>query len=88
MIEITEEQRRQLDNGKTIDITDPETAQHYVVLRKDIYDRVQRLLYDDSEWTDDELRLQLARSAKDNGWDEPGMDAYDRYDEERRRRCR
>ena len=86
MIEITEEQRRQLDNGKTIHITDPETAQHYVVLRKDIYDRVQRLLCDDSEWTDDELRLQLARSAKDNGWDEPSMDAYDRYDEERRRR--
>jgi hypothetical protein len=44
-------------------------------------------LYDDSEWSDDELRLQLARSAKDNGWDEAGMDAYDRYDEEWRKRC-
>jgi hypothetical protein len=87
MIEITEEQRRQLDNGKAIDITDPQTATHYVVLRKDIYERVQRLLYDDSEWTNDELRLQLARSANDNGWDEPGMDAYDRYDEERRQQC-
>ena len=40
--------------------------------------------YDDSEWTAEELRLQLARSAKDNGWDEPGMDVYDLYDEELR----
>ncbi len=36
--------------------------------------------YDDSEWTEGELRLQLARSAKENGWDEPGMEAYDTYD--------
>jgi hypothetical protein len=43
--------------------------------------------YDDSEWADDDLRLQLARSAKDNGWEESGMEAYDRYDEELRKRC-
>jgi hypothetical protein len=78
MIELTDEQRRQLEDGKAVDITDPQTAQHYVVVRKDVYDRARRLLYDDSDWTDDELRLQLARSAKDNGWDEGGMDAYDR----------
>lgn len=30
---------------------------------------------------------QLARSAKDNGWDEPATDAYDRYDEELGKRC-
>jgi hypothetical protein len=87
MIELTEEQRRQLESGKAVDFTDPQTAQHYVVLRKDVYERVCRLLYDDSEWTEDELRVQLARSARDNGWDEAGMDAYDRYDEELRKRC-
>lgn len=40
--------------------------------------------FDDSEWTVEELRLQLACSAMDNGWEEPGMDAYDHYDENRR----
>ncbi len=84
MIELTEEQRHQLENGKAVDVTDAQTAQCYVVLKKDIYDRVRRLIYDDSDWSDEEMRLQLARSAKENGWDEPGMDAYDRYDEERR----
>jgi hypothetical protein len=85
MIELTEEQRQQLASGRAIDVTDPQTAQPYVILRKDVYERVRHLLYDDSEWTAEELRLQLARSAKDSGWDEAGMDAYDRYDEERRK---
>ena len=43
--------------------------------------------YDGSDWTVGDLRAQLARSAAANGWDEPGMDAYDRYDEERRPPC-
>jgi hypothetical protein len=87
MIELTEEQRQELESGKAVSVTDSQSAQDYVVLRKDVYDRVRQLLYDDSEWTEDELRLHLARSAKDNGWDEPGMQAYDHYDEELRKRC-
>jgi hypothetical protein len=59
-----------------------------VVLRKDVYERVRQLLYDDSDWTEDELRLQLARAARENGWEEAGMEAYDRYDEELRKQCR
>jgi hypothetical protein len=87
MIELTEEQRWQLETGQAVDVTDPQTAQRYVVLRKEVYERVRHLLYDDSEWAEDELRHQLARSAGDNGWDEAGMDAYDCYDQERRKRC-
>ncbi len=87
MIEFTDEQRQQLDSGKAVDVTDSQTAQRYVVLRQDVYEKVRHVLCVDSEWTDDELRLQLARSANDNGWNEPGMDAYDRYDEELRKRC-
>jgi hypothetical protein len=86
MIELTPEQRQQLESGEAVAVTDAETATPYVVLRKDVYDRVRALLYDDSEATHDELRAMLARSSAANGWDEPGMDAYDRYDEERR--CR
>jgi len=87
MIELTEAQRIQLEGGKAVDVSDAKTTQHYVILRKDVYERVRRLLYDDSDWTEDEQRLMLARSAKGNGWDEPGMDIYDRYDEERKKRC-
>ncbi len=88
MIELNEEQRRQLENGQAVEVADPRTAKPYVLLRKDVYERVHRLLGDDLEWTEDDLRLLLARSAEDNGWNEAGMDAYDRYDEELRKRCR
>jgi hypothetical protein len=87
MIELTEEQRRQVESGRAVDVTDPQTARPYVLLRKDVFERVQHLLADDSEWTPEELRQQLARSSAANGWDEPAMDAYDRYDEERRPPC-
>jgi hypothetical protein len=87
MIELTPEQRQRLDLGQAVEIIDSETACPYVVLRKEVYDRVQRLLYDDSEWTEDELRAVLAQSSQGNGWDEPAMEAYDRYDEERSKRC-
>jgi hypothetical protein len=83
MIELTPEQRQRLQHGEAVSVTDPETATPYVVLRKDVFDRVRALLCDDSEATHDELRAMLARSSAANGWDEPGMDAYDRYDEER-----
>ncbi len=80
MIELTDAQRQQLKSGKAVEVTDQQTAQLYVVLRKDVYERLQHLLYDDSDWTHDEMRLLLARSAKDNGWDEAGMEAYDQKD--------
>ena len=84
MIELTPEERRELDQGRAVAVTDSETATAYVVLRQDVYERVRSLLYDDGEATADELRAMLARSSSANGWDEPGMDAYDRYDEGRR----
>jgi hypothetical protein len=87
MIELTEEQKRQLESGRAVEVTDSGTARPYVILSRDLYERVRQFLFDDSEWTVDELRLALARSAADNGWDEPGMDAYDHYDEELSRRC-
>ncbi len=86
MIELSEDQRQRLHNGKAVDVVDSQSAETFVLLRKDVYERVRNLLYDDSEWTADDLRFQLARSAKENGWDEPGMEAYDRYDEELRKR--
>lgn len=85
MITINEEQRQRLLSGKAIDVTDSETDQHYIVLGKEVYERIRHMLYDDSEWSQDELRSQLARSAKESGWNEPGMDAYDNYDEEARK---
>ena len=87
MILLTKDQRRELENGHAVDVTDAGTSRPYVVLPKDVYERVRYLLYDDLDRTAEQLRQALARSAKENGWQEPGMEAYDRYDEERAKRC-
>jgi hypothetical protein len=46
--------------------------------RTDIFGRIRGVLGDD--WTHEEMLLALARSCKENGWDEPGTEAYDEYD--------
>jgi hypothetical protein len=66
MIELTEQQRQELSVPEPIAI-DPSTEKMYVLVRKSAYDRTKGLLHDNGEWTDDELRLSLARSADANG---------------------
>ncbi len=87
MIEFTEEQRQQLEDGQAVDVTDAQTARPYVVLRKDVFERVRQLLYDDADWTPEEQLRLLAESGKRAGWDDPAMDVYDHYDENRKKQC-
>ena len=47
----------------------------FVIVRSEIFDKVSALLEQDHQ----ELRMMLARSCEANGWDEPGMEAYDSY---------
>jgi hypothetical protein len=47
----------------------------YVIVRSEVFDQMKELLEADH----DDLRLMLARSMDANGWNEPGMDAYDSY---------
>lgn len=43
MIELSEEQRQELANPKPLAV-DPKTKQEYVLVRKDIYERLEALL--------------------------------------------
>jgi hypothetical protein len=83
MIELTEQQRQALTADESPTLVDPQTGEEYVLVRKRVYDRVRGLLYEAGDWTEQDLRALLARSASANGWDEPEMDAYDHYDEHR-----
>ncbi len=89
MIELTDQQRRELrqNNGHEVRVADPETGQQYVILPVEVYDRLKRLLYDDSDWTPEEQLRLLAESGKRAGWDDPDMDVYDNYDENRKKLC-
>ena len=89
MIELTEQQRQAIahatENPPTV--MDRTTQTAYVLVQKDVYERLLGAAYDGNDPGDEELRLRLARTSAANGWDEPDMEAYDRYDEERRKRC-
>lgn len=85
MIELTAEQRHSLTQGHEVPISDPDTSEEYILVRADIYRRLKNLIYDDTDWTPAEQLSLLAQSGKAAGWDEPEMDAYDNYDESRKR---
>jgi hypothetical protein len=57
MIELTEEQRRELGEPEPVAI-DPQTQQVYILVRKEAYERIKELLpCDDGSWTDEEMDL-------------------------------
>jgi hypothetical protein len=87
MIELTKEQRHAIAGAESPVVLDPETRQSYVLVRKELFDRIKALLYDDSEWTSDEQVTLLAESGRQAGWDAPEMDVYDNYDENRKKLC-
>ena len=72
---LTAEQKQAIEKGEAVPVTVDHTD--CILIRKDVYDSVRSLL-DDSEWPQEELRHQLAKSAEANGWNEPEMDDYDR----------
>ncbi len=63
MIELTEQQRGELEERQPALVRDPKTNEVYVLLRKDVYDRVRRIVQEVNERAD---------------WDDPAFDVYDR----------
>jgi hypothetical protein len=78
MTTLTQEQRQLLKQGgdEPLRLLDPETNQEYVLLQAEVYQRLQTLLED---LDPRELYPSLQRALRDEGWDEPHMDEYNRY---------
>lgn len=85
-MELTTNQTQAIEQGQAVPVAVNQTE--CVILRKDVFDRVQHLIYDDSDLTSEEMQFLLATIGREAGWDEPAMDAYDNYDEERAKQCR
>ena len=71
-MELSTDQIRALENGEAVPVTIEHTR--CVILRTDIYERVQTLL-------DIEDTYPLIDETFREGWEAPGMADYDRYDE-------
>ena len=74
-MELSAEQIRAVESGEAVSITVQATP--CVLIRADIYERVQRIL-------DIEAAYPLLDETFREGWEAPGMADYDRYDELRR----
>ncbi len=51
----------------------------YILLSEEGYSRL-RSLFDDDPQSAEEQRLQLLEAGRRGDWDNPAMDAYDRYE--------
>jgi hypothetical protein len=82
--QLSDELRRELEQhgGRPIEVVDPTTNKVYLLIPREQYERLKPLFEDEplSELEQRELLRQAGRRA---GWDDPEMDAYDRYDEHR-----
>jgi hypothetical protein len=77
MIELTEQQRRELAQREPVAI-DPETKVEYVLVRREVYARLRAALADDLQPRDAYPAIDQAFAP---GWSDPKMDDYDRYEE-------
>jgi hypothetical protein len=64
MVELSEEQQRELRNGEPPRLRDPRTDETYVLVRADVYERMRAIIDG------------VTRRA---GWDDPALDAYEKY---------
>jgi hypothetical protein len=70
---LSDKQLRAVAKGQNVRFT--LNGVEFIIIRSEDFDKVQALLDPDHQ----ELRQMLARSSESNGWDEPGMEAYDSY---------
>jgi hypothetical protein len=54
MIELTKEQRQELNQAEPVAI-DPETRQTYVLVRREVYERLRALVQEDTVFTSAEM---------------------------------
>ncbi len=77
------QQAVQASQDQPVRLADPDTHTEYVVLRADVYDRIQGLFVDDTPLTVDEKRAVLIRVGLRAGWDDPEMNVYNDLDPRR-----
>ncbi|MEX0716800.1 MAG: hypothetical protein WD066_09440 [Planctomycetaceae bacterium] len=81
---LNEELRRAVEQqkGRPVEVVDPRTDRVYVLISREQYDSLKPLFESDPVGIEEQRDL-LRRAGRRAGWDDPEMDAYDRYDEAR-----
>jgi len=79
---LSDELRREIEQhgDQPIEVVDPGTNKVYFLIAREQYDRLKPL-FEEEPLSEQEQRELLRRAGARAGWDDPEMDAYDRYDE-------
>ena len=82
--QLSDELRREIQHqgDRPIEVIDPATNKVYLLIPREQYDRLKSL-FENESLSNLEQRELLRQAGRRAGWDEPAMDAYDRYDEHR-----
>ncbi len=60
---LTQQQFEQAKNGQPVEIV--ENGDEFVLIRKDVFEQVKQVLYDDSDLSDEELHAIAAQTLRD-----------------------
>lgn len=84
MSTLTDQQRQELQAhlGAPVPVVDEQSQKVYYLISSDEFERVRALLVEEP-LEPREMYPLIAKSAGEAGWNQPAMDAYDRYDEQR-----
>lgn len=64
---------------------DPESNESYVIVRADVFEKMQQILNDDYRLSD--TYVAQIQSAMRAGWSDPAMDDYNNYDDNYQKLC-
>lgn len=91
MIELTEQQRQALTNKKDepLQLIDPRTKQTYVLLPREVFERVKNILEEDEEAAGIDVGALIADAMREDDENDPLLESYQRYQEpnDSTRRC-
>jgi hypothetical protein len=78
MIELSQEQRRELEAPEPARARDPQTNETYVLVRAEVYERLRALL-EGAAFAEDAYPHVMEVFGRE-GWNDPSMDVYDELD--------
>jgi hypothetical protein len=83
-VKLSDEVRQELERqgDQPMQVVDPVTNQVYFLIAREQYERLKPL-FEDVPLSEQEQRALLRQAGRRAGWDDPEMDAYDRYEDQR-----
>ena len=76
---LTSEQVQAIREGAPVSIIPPEVGEECIVLRKDAYEKIKHLIYDDSEADTARFYPLVGAIMAEDDADDPALESYQKY---------